>query len=510
MILLINRHLIDELISICVVLRTPYSEELELRSFVSRLAIVVEAHAIGSSRPLETDNVPQEQSLSQNRDMIWSAAVDTTEEPLIVIQQEDAQFAKPHVFVTWKITAFLSERWSDIGLLEYKRLICFIDRPRMRLQSPKLVFNAIAVLRATKKTELPSNNDRYLCGDVPESLNLLDSLKDDPFLHGIGPRLSASRLSRMSPINQDISSGDQQLKVLPQLPFRAIPALTARVRYSKSSAHVRNPTVFASLDIETAPFFDCKILITGIKMKLSDGSATNLSSDALNFPILCRPKDNPIFLFHLIPHEKPYDSPNTSRTSNTLDIIVEANVVVSETCRPRIEMRWKAGVDFSISLNPSYGASGPSLQRRQRPASLLVTPATGNKSETPPPAHEADPAGIVPPHGRQLTTSVTDLGVTMTFTAPNEVKVGEPFCWDVFVVNRSDKSRRLAITVIPKRKRGEFKGHLSRPSSLSSGGRKEAGVADHVLDENLLYAMQRNVSKDPPQIVSLNTDVKIG
>lgn len=381
----------------------------------------------------------------------------------------------------------------------------------MRLQSPKLVFNAIAVLRATKKAELPSNNnDRYLSGDVPESLNLLDSLKDDPLLHGTGPRLSASRLSRMSPNNQDISSGDQQLKVLPQLPFRAIPALTARVRYSKSSAHVRNPTVFASLDIETAPFFDSEILITGIKMKLSDGSATNLSSDTLNFPILCRPKDNPIFLFHLIPHERPYDSPNTSRTSNTLDIIVEANVVVSETCRPRIEMRWKAGVDFSISLNPSYGASGSSLQRKQRPASLLVTPATGNKSETPPPAQEADSAGIVPPPGRQLTTSVTDLGVTMTFTAPGEVKVGEPFRWDVFVVNRSNKSRRLAITVIPKRKRGEFKGHLSRPSSLSSGGRKEAGVADHVLDENLLYAMQRNVSKDSPQIVSLNTDVKIG
>ena len=120
MILLINRHLIDELISICVVLRTPYSEELELRSFVSRLAIVVEAHAIGSSRPLETENVPQEQSLSQNRDMIWSAAIDTTEEPLIVIQQEDAQTAKPHVFITWKITAFLSERRSGIGLLKYK------------------------------------------------------------------------------------------------------------------------------------------------------------------------------------------------------------------------------------------------------------------------------------------------------------------------------------------------------------------------------------------------------
>lgn len=88
----------------------PHSEELELQSFVSRLAIVVEAHAIGSSRPLETHNVPQEQPLSENRDIIWSAAVDTAEEPLVLIQQKGVQTAKLHVFVTWKLTAFLSEQ----------------------------------------------------------------------------------------------------------------------------------------------------------------------------------------------------------------------------------------------------------------------------------------------------------------------------------------------------------------------------------------------------------------
>lgn len=354
-----------------------------------------------------------------------------------------------------------------------------------------------------------SNHDRYLPDGVPASLNLLDSLKDEPFLHGTGPRLSALRLSRIGSTDQDITSGDQKLKVLPQLAFRAIPALTARVRYSKSSAHIRQPTVFASLDIETAPFFDNDIVITAINMTLSGGSAMNLSSDALTFPIPCRPKDNPIFLFHLIPNEGPHDSSNSNRTSKMLDITVKAKVVVSKTCRPRIEMRWKTGVDFSIALNPSYGPSGQSLQRKQRPASLPVTTGTSNKSETPPPGHESDSGGV-PALGRQLTTFTSDLGVTLTFTAPGEVRVGEPFCWDVFVVNRSNKSRRLAITVIPKRQRGNFKGHLSRPSSSSTGGRKEAGIADHVLDENLLYAMQRNVAKEPPQIVSLSTDVKIG
>ncbi|MCJ1465380.1 hypothetical protein MMC07_003998 [Pseudocyphellaria aurata] len=478
----------DELISICVVLRTPYSEEPELQSFISRLDIVVEAHAVGSSRP---SDVSQDQSSSQNRDIIWSAAVDTTEEPLIIIQEKDVQTAKPSVFVTWKLTAFL-------------------NRPRIRLQSPKLVFTPIAVLRAASATIVHLDDDRFLAGGVPASLNLLDPLKDDPLLHGPRPRLSALGLSRIGSTNQEIISRDQKLKALPQPAFRSVPALTARVRYSKSSAHIRKPTVFASLDIEAAPFSNNDIVITAAKMSLSDGSATYLSPNGLNFPIPCRPKDNPVFLFHLIPSDGPHDSPTTNRTSKTLDISIEANVVVSETCRPRIEMRWKTGVDFSIALNPSYGASGQSLQRKQRPASLPVTPVTGNKIETPPTANEADSAGTVPTPERQLTTSVSDLGVTVTLTAPSDVRVGEPFCWDVFVVNRSNKSRRLAITVIPKRKRGEFKGHLSRPSSSSMGGRKETRIADHVLDENLLYAMQRNVGKEPPQIVTLSTDVKIG
>lgn len=355
-----------------------------------------------------------------------------------------------------------------------------------------------------------SNNDLYLPGGVPASLNLLDSLKDEPSLHGIGPRLSASRLSRIASTDQDTTSGDQKLKVLPQLAFRAIPAVTARVRYSKCSAHPNQPTVFASLDIETAPFFDNDIVITAIKMVLPDGSATNLTTKSLNFPITCRPKDNPIFLFHLVPNEDPHDLTHTNRTSKILHIAVEANVVVSETCRPRIEMRWKTGVDFSIALNPSYGASGQSLQRKQRPASLPVISATGNKSETPPSGNDADSAGKVPAPGRRLTTSINDLGITLTFTAPGEARVGEPFFWDVFVVNRSNKPRRLAITVIPKRKRGNFKGHLPRPSSSSMGGRREAGTADQALDENLLYALQRNVGKESPQIVSLSTDVKIG
>lgn len=379
------------------------------------------------------------------------------------------------------------------------------DRPRIRLQSPTIVFKPSAALLPVKSKNHDLSNDPYLPSGAPGSINLLESLQNDPLLRGAQPLLSAWRFSPISSTSDDTASGDRSLRVIPQRAFRAMPALTARVRYSKSNICVGKPTVFASLDIEPAPFFDHNVIVTAIKMSLFEGSAMDLSSThALKLPISCRPKDNPIFIFRLIPNRGPDDVSNPDSASRTLEIAVEANVVVSKTCRPRIEMLWKTAVDFSIALNPSYGAPGQPLQR------LPMTPAATSQNEAPATALEADSADSGQNLGRKRTTSSSSLGITITFTAPSSVRVGEPFCWDVFIVNRSNKPRRLAITVVPKRKRGDYKGHLTRTSSSSIGGRKETGVADHVLDENLLYAIQRNAGREPPQIVSLSTDVKIG
>lgn len=346
---------------------------------------------------------------------------------------------------------------------------------------------------------------------VPASVNLLESLKYDPLLRGTQPRLSAWRLLPIGSTSKETASGDESLRAISQRAFRATPALTARVRYAKCSTFIGKPTVFASLDIEPAPFSDHNMIITAIRMRLFEGSALDLSSaHALKFPITCRPKDNPVFIFHLVPNRGLDDTQNPDSASRTLEISIEANILVSQKCSPRIEMHWKTSVDFSIALNPSYGAPGQPLQRKQRPASLPVTAAASSQNEVPSIALEVNSDTSVPDLGRQRITSSSGFGMNITFTAPSTVRVGEPFCWDIFVVNRSNKSRRLAITVIPKRKRGDFKGHLTRTSSSSIGGRKDTGFADHVLDENLLYAIQKNAAKEAPQLVSLSTDVKIG
>lgn len=381
------------------------------------------------------------------------------------------------------------------------------DRPKLRLQSPIIVFQLSAILRNENPAEYGLSEDPYLPGGVSASTSLLDSLKYDSVLRGFQSKLSALGLSRLGSVSEETEFNNHSLKVLPQRNFRAIPALTARMRYSKSSAPGGKLTLFSCLDLETAPFSNHDVIITAIEMNLSEGLAIALNSNPLKFPMPCRPKDNASFLFLLTPPLGRGGLLNNSLTSTTLDIDIEATVVISETCRPRIKMRWNTGVDFTIALNPTL--PGQLSQHRQNPGILPVT-APSDRAVTRLENEGRSAVEMANSRASQRTKSTSGLGITITFTAPLVVCVGEPFCWDAFLVNRSDMSRRLAILVIPKRKRGDPKSHSPRPSNSSMGGQKDGGIAEHFIDENLLYAIQRNTGREPPQIVSLSTDIKIG
>ena len=164
-------------------------------------------------------------------------------------------------------------------------------------------------------------------------------------------------------------------------------------------------------------------------------------------------------------------------------------------------------MDFSTSLNPTFHIPTQPLQRSKRPRNITLSNALSTEIVTPGSSqglHSQDE------HKRERTVTVSDLGVSVTFTGPNDVLVGEPFCWDVFVVNRSSKPRKLAVAVIPKVKNGDMRTHLFKSSNSSMGRRRDYAIAEAIIDENLLYAMQRSASKDTVQIVSLSNEVRIG
>ncbi|MCJ1245034.1 hypothetical protein MMC30_002235 [Trapelia coarctata] len=482
-----NLLFFDEKIPVYVVLRTRYLDETQLKANISSLAIILEAHAI-STTP-HASHPGDIQQGNQTRDVIWSGKVNVGEDPIIVVEESDDDDNGQNVLLIWKLIAFLT-------------------RPRIRLQAPAIIFKLSASLQPLKQDKQPVRPDPYLPSGVPLPVNLLQSLEDDPTLKtkGIVPRLSDQRLSRTIPASQAPRPETLPIKIISRKAFRAIPALSARMKYHKASGAGSKPTIIASLDIEIPAFAPSVLELRAVKLQLTEGIAQDMVHDILKLPMQCRPRDSASFLYRLEPHNALTDTASITSNARVLEVSISAVVLVSSLCRPQIEMRWRTSVDFSATVNPSFGKAGQSMQRTNRPASLPTPPGSSFRI-----SQSAGSAKNSTESSRNNGNTLADIGITIAFSATGEVRVGEPFRWDIFIVNRSPKTRKLVITVIPKRKRMESKNPASRPSSSASNHvNKAKEIADPVTDENILYTAMKMHSTEHAQLVCLSTDMKIG
>lgn len=384
-----------------------------------------------------------------------------------------------------------------------------VDRPRVRMQHPMLSFKASGTFRQSLPSTVGSPGDRLLPSGVPASTNVLEPLGGDRELRGIRPQLTALRLDRIS-TDTSLAATRQVIRSKPAKPFPALPAISARVRYSKSAGSFPRLATIASLDVEISPYQDVEVQLTDVNMQLSDGSVDNLcASHAIKLPRSCQPRDNLVFLFRLSPGNGEGHSSNPRSLSKLLEIWIHAQVLSSNICRPNVRMRWRTTIDFSTALNPNYGGPSQNMQRSNKPSSL---PLASDDAQGRNASRNLDVATDDHRDSHQRATAIPGFGVTLTLTAPRDVYVGQPFTWDVFVVNRSDKAQKLAIVVIPKRKADDHQRHMAKPSVSSKVASQRDGMdhADAVMDENQLYAMQKMNIQEAAPIVCLSTDVRIG
>ena len=382
-------------------------------------------------------------------------------------------------------------------------LMAIPERPRIRIQRPSLLFIASASLDPSESRQHDSQNDDYLPSLVPASTNILQPLSMDKTFRRKDPFLPASRLLRVVPATY---SEDPVYNVQQQSghPIRVVPAAGARIRYSRLNSYSGRPTTVASLDFEVTPFINCDVIFEKAELNLSDGTIETLSDvPGLIPPLTCRPRDDVTLVYKLTPEYGPDPNPSTTVMVNILDIALEATINLSDNCRPRISMQWRTNVDFSMALNPTFGGPSQALQRSSRPTSLSMS------------SHQINgPTGGTPPNRssfRERAYSVTDVGVTISFSGPVSVEVGKPFSWGVFIVNRSTSPRKFAMVAIPRRKRADPRGHVPRPSSSSLSMRsKENQIAEAVTDDNIVHAMQKSAAGQEAELVCLSTDVRVG
>jgi hypothetical protein len=99
--LLLMHRLLDELLAVCVVFRTPLLEDAVLKLYLARLLVNVEAFAFSTAPPPD-----QDPKAGPSKELIYSGTINHTDEPTIVTHGEGHQ---AYTYVIWKVNIFIGE-----------------------------------------------------------------------------------------------------------------------------------------------------------------------------------------------------------------------------------------------------------------------------------------------------------------------------------------------------------------------------------------------------------------
>ena len=282
------------------------------------------------------------------------------------------------------------------------------------------------------------------------------------------------------------------IKVLSGRPFRAIPVLSSRVKFQRPPFRIGKPSLIAGLELDIPGFAQHPVEILEAKLSLSNGVVDSLDSKEIQkLPILCHPRDSIVHLYSVSPNMSGDGEAPLPHASHFLEVTINVRVHVSDTCNPNVEIRFKANVDFSTSSRSTQASSklsNAAASSGRSTGQLQTMPAL---------------------QGAEGVSNDAKMGVIFQFNAQRDVHVGKPFKWEIFVINRSSRQRKLALTMLTKRKSSGEKRVSSMPASKNVTN-KTVSVADSYVDNNFLYARTKSQAPESTQLICLNSDLRIG
>ncbi|KAI1047887.1 hypothetical protein LB505_012502 [Fusarium chuoi] len=491
----------DETVNVLLLLRSPWKDEASLRTHLNRLVISVEAQIVNSKTHGKEN---------PTADTIFSGTVPDIDDPFIIVDGGDEEEEEED--------SENSEDSGDDGALDQSvfavwKLPVFLSRPRTRISAPAIIFTASASMKPEVSTDLIGKGSGYLQSGVPSGFNLLESFGSDAALGGVKPRLSALRVSRVTPVtrSQDVT---KHIRALPQVQHKIFPVVHTRIRFSRPTTAPTSSAVIALLEVDFTSHFECEVSLDQIELSILDATVENLNNDAgMQLPLTCVSHDHITFLYRIAPRQHDVTVKNPMRE---LDIKISATAqVIPGRCAPSMNMSWSTQLDFTLPVNPGYGSAtaGTGIVRAHRPSQLSITGQAVNPLVSPS-IIRPDALPTLEAATSNTDASITELGITMTFTGPSEpVYPGQVFSWTVYIVNRATEKnsappRKLALVAIPKRRRGEVR--MTRPPSVGGRRNGEKDVADAVTDENVLHALQKNSSVESTDVVCLSADTRVG
>ncbi|EHY56233.1 hypothetical protein ABEF92_006032 [Exophiala dermatitidis] len=479
---------IDERLKTFVVLRVPACAEATLKSYLSRLSCRLDVWAIDDSSGRGPDvqtPVPKE--------LVFSIDGIQKNEPMVLATQSDENAES--LTMVWEVEVI-------------------INRPKLRGAQTSVVFIPSAAVAAVHEAQDVQNAD--MLPFQPLDSNVLEPMRLIPNLERAPPYLPASRLERVMPI----APSTKPRFHIPQVPsrrHRIVPAVIARIHYSKSSSLSTSVINLALLDIEIIPFIAVEATIEHVELSLRHGRVESLTSSLL--PMTCRSGDCITFIYRLYHDADASMSVGGGVASTNIDdlsVEMRVDINLSSHCKSVVIMDWTTHVDFTQALNPAFGPPSQPIQRANRPPGL---PVNGRKLSS-----------AMMPSTAALPSRIHDIGVrnglSIAFTAADgPVQVGHAFSWKILVMNNSPETAKIAIIPLPRIHRqaspAQFFARRHAPKSSTASFHpserrhtklgEDEDIAQAIVDENVVYAMHHS-SVIPPEtdLMALTVELRIG
>lgn len=471
-----------------VALSVPECDEDLLNNSLSRSEIRLEAWAVDRS---------QNNATEPTKDLVHTVTLSAQQEPVVLVRQSEDVAEDNRLILVWEVQLALT-------------------RPRVRMVDPSI--SIYSVLTVSSPDDAKHNSEVLLQPFQPLESNVLESLRHVPQYVNSEAYLAVSRLDRVLPSQPKPKKHFRLEHMSPR--YRIVPATVAKLTYSRVNMASSIPKIIASLNLEIIPFVELRANIQALTVTIASGYIEDLTPDLV--PLDCRSRDLITFLYRLSQSSISAGASNSTPASHlpnfdVLSIQLRLQIGMSDTCHPMIHMDFTTNIDFFQALNASYGGPSQPIQRHNRPASLPL--GNGGSQSQPNLSTTLQPV-------QPMANLGSYSGVTISFTSPDQpVRVGKPFIWRVLINNRSARSVKLAIYPLP---------HVPRAPSHGSAGKRHAArtsiasyrsvdgrrlredettteVAQAVIDENVVYAMQHShTAPTETDIVSLTAEVRVG
>ncbi|ODQ56057.1 hypothetical protein SAICODRAFT_100533 [Saitoella complicata NRRL Y-17804] len=346
--------------------------------------------------------------------------------------------------------------------------------PRLALTS-YLDFNQSKNAQAVKARVL----DDYMEPLTVPTPNLLSSI----YTASSVPYLPTSRITSTSADGKPTSRS--ATSIANRRLCRKMWPVSSAMQLKMQSTHLNSRgCLMMSIDLEAS----VETAITSVDVHIHGGKAVPLGDNAGDKGVKeLLPRDQVTLLYTLIADTPAGPSIKPVKITLKLKPSVREGGLDSG---PECTSLWNSTVNFDILPQRTGSAGAPNTPRLQRPLSMVpsrtLSHARTNTQMTVPTSSLQSPGGIT--------------GLTLTFSAPDRVKVGQTFTLDIFLVNGNlHRGRRLALSVIPAQRKALPP--LPVPASTK----------DPILSDESLFALHRaRIELEAEQLVPLSGDVRVG